>query len=152
MAGSLDENQQLVPISYGDLVRQVTTSGSLEFPEREAMSFGTAGTVGRLLVRQGETVTAGQELARLDPDTAATLAQSVAQAQVDVIAAQEALDELVKPTDLSLAQARQKIASAEFDLQAAGEALDDLLNSTTLSLAQALQKVASAEFALQTAN
>ena len=152
VAGSLDENQQLVPISYGDLVRQVTTSGSLEFPEREAMSFGTAGTVGRLLVRQGETVTAGQELARLDPDTAATLAQSVAQAQVDVIAAQEALDELVKPTDLSLAQARQKIASAEFDLQAAGEALDDLVNSTTLSLAQALQKVASAEFALQTAN
>ena len=109
VGSSLDENQQLIPIAYGDLVRQVTTSGSLEFPERETMSFGTAGTVDRLLVREGETVTAGQELARLDAATAASLAQSAAQAQVDVIAAQEALDELVKPTDLSLTQAQQKI-------------------------------------------
>ena len=122
LTSGLGEDQQLVPIGFGDLVRQVTTSGSLEFPNRNAMSFGTAGTVDRLLVREGQTVTAGQELARLDPATAASLARSAAQAQVDVIAAQEALDQLVSPTALSLAQAQQKVASAEFDLEAANEA------------------------------
>ena len=150
-SSGLGEDQQLIPIGFGDLVRQVTTSGSLEFPNRNSMSFGTAGTVDRLMVREGESVTAGQELARLDTATAASLAQSAAQAQVDVIAAQEALDELLDPTALSLAQAGRNIASAEFDLQTAEKALDDLLNSAALSLAQALHKVASAEFDLQAA-
>ena len=75
-AGSgLEEDQQLVPIGYGDLVRRVTTSGSLEFPNRDGMSFGTAGTVDRVLVKEGDSVTAGQVLARLEAATAAALAQ-----------------------------------------------------------------------------
>lgn len=45
-SSGLGEDQQLIPIGFGDLVRQVTTSGSLEFPERETMSFGTARTRG----------------------------------------------------------------------------------------------------------
>ncbi|PKB71336.1 MAG: hypothetical protein BZY87_05635 [SAR202 cluster bacterium Io17-Chloro-G6] len=150
-SSDLGEGQRLVPIGLGDLVRQVTTSGSLEFPNRVSVSFGSAGTVDQLLVREGENVTAGQTLAMLDAATGASLAQSAAQAQVDVIAAQETLDELLNPPALSLAQAGQAIASAEFDLQTAQKALDDLLNSTTLSLAQALQKIASAEFDLQAA-
>ena len=150
-SSGLEEDQQLIPIGYGDLVRQVTTSGSLEFPNRQTMSFGTAGTVDRLLVRSGQSVTAGQELAKLDAATAANLAQAAAQAQVDVIAAQKALDDLVKPTALSLAQARRKVAGAQFDLQAAEGALDELLDSTALNLAQARQKVASGEFGLQAA-
>ena len=83
----------------------------------------------RVLVREGEAVTAGQELARLDSATAASLAQSAAQAQVDVIAAQEALDELLDPTALSLAQSGRDVASAELDLQTAEKALDDLLST-----------------------
>ncbi|MCI0811361.1 MAG: biotin/lipoyl-binding protein, partial [Chloroflexi bacterium] len=150
-SSGLAEDQQLIPIGFGDLVRQVTTSGSLEFPNRETLSFGTAGKVERLLVRDGQSVTAGQELARLDAATAATLAQSVAQAQVDIITAQKLLDELAIPTELSLAQARRKVAGAEFDLQAAREALDGLLNSAALDLAQARQKVAKAEFDLKAA-
>ena len=124
-SSDLAEDQQLIPIGYGDLVRQVTTSGSLVFANRESMTFGTAGTVDELMVRDGQVVTAGQELARLDATTTASLAQSVAQAQVDLIAAQKALDELVVPTALGLAQAKQTVASAEFDLKAANEALDD---------------------------
>ncbi|MCH8892433.1 MAG: efflux RND transporter periplasmic adaptor subunit [Chloroflexi bacterium] len=150
-SSGLAEDQQLIPIGFGDLVRQVTTSGSLEFPNRETLSFGTAGKVERLLVRDGQSVTAGQELARLDAATAATLAQTVAQAQVDIITAQKLLDELAIPTELSLAQARRKVAGAEFDLQAAREALDGLLNSAALDLAQARQKVAKAEFDLKAA-
>ncbi len=97
-SNGLEEDQQLIPIGFGDLVRQVTTSGSLEFPNRETLTFGTAGKVDQLMVRDGQSVTAGQELARLDSATAAGLAQSVAQAQVDVIAAQkQAIQELSTP-------------------------------------------------------
>ena len=151
-SNGLEEDQQLIPIGYGDLVRQVTTSGSLEFPNRQVLSFGTSGTVEQLLVREGEDVLAGQELAKLDTATVVSLVQSVAQAQVDVIAAQESLDELLTPTNLILAQAQRKVANAEFDLQTAKEAFDDLLNSADLNLAQAQQKVAKAEFDLKAAN
>ena len=150
-SSGLDEGQQLIQINVGDLVRQVSTSGSLEFPNRQTLSFGTAGKVERLLVSDGQSVAAGQELAWLDAATAATLAQSAAQAQVDVNTAQKLLDELISPTALSLAQARQNVASAEFSLQAANEALDELFNSTPLNLAQAQQKVASGDFGLQAA-
>jgi RND family efflux transporter MFP subunit len=151
-SGGLEEDQQLIPIGFGDLVRQVTTSGSLEFPNREILTFGTAGKVDQLIVRDGQSVTAGQELARLDSATAAGLAQSVAQAQVDVIAAQKLFDDLANPTELSLSQARRKVASAEFDLQTAREASNDLSNSAVLDLAQTRQKVAKAEFDLKAAN
>ena len=155
-SNGLEEDQQLIPIGYGDLVRQVTTSGSLEFPNRETMSFGVAGTVDRLLVREGQRVTAGQELARLDAATGASLAQSVAQAQVDVITAQKILDELVNPTALSMAQARQKIAKAEFDLKAANEVLEEAnipfsqeeIKTQEQSVASARLQVQDAEEAL----
>ena len=91
-------------------------------------------------------------MARLDGATTATLAQSVVQAQVDVITAQKLRDESAMPTELSLAQAQRKVASAEFDLQSAREAWDDLLNSAELDLAQARQKVAKAEFDLKAAD
>ena len=31
----LEEDQQIIELDYGDLVRQVTTSGRLEFPNRD---------------------------------------------------------------------------------------------------------------------
>jgi len=151
-SNGLEEDQQLISIGFGDLVRQVTTSGSLEFPNRETLTFGTAGEVDQLMVRDGQSVTAGQELARLDSATEAGLAQSVAQAQVDIIEAQKLFDELANPTALSLSQTRRNVASAEFDLQTAREALDNQLNSVALDLAQAWQRIAKAEFDLKAAN
>ncbi len=63
----LGENQQLFNVAYGDLVNQVSTNGSLIFPEKEALTFGTAGIVTELLVEEGQRVSQGEVLARLDP-------------------------------------------------------------------------------------
>ena len=41
----LDDGQQLVEVRLGDLVNQVTSSGSIVFPNREELTFGVAGTV-----------------------------------------------------------------------------------------------------------
>ena len=46
----LEENQQLIPVKYGDLINEITTNGSLVFPNRETLSFGSPGTVMEILV------------------------------------------------------------------------------------------------------
>ena len=58
--------QRIIPVQYGDLMNQVSTNGSLIFPERETLTFGSAGTVSRVLVKEGQQVTQGQPLAELD--------------------------------------------------------------------------------------
>ena len=69
----LGENQQTVSVQYGDLVKQVSTNGSLVFPIREALTFGTQGTVGDVLAEVGQQVEEGQLLVSLDAATVASL-------------------------------------------------------------------------------
>ncbi len=104
----LADDQQLIPVRYGDLVNQVSTNGNLTFPNRETLTFGSQGTIAEVLVEEGQRVVAGQALAALDGTTLASLNQSVAQARVDLQTAEDALDELKNPSLLALAQARQE--------------------------------------------
>ena len=52
----LEDNQQLIPVRFGNLVNQVTTNGSLVFPNRETLTFGSAGTVVEVLVEESQQV------------------------------------------------------------------------------------------------
>lgn len=119
---SLAENQQLIPVRLGDLVNQVSTNGNVTFPNREELTFGTAGTVEDVLAKVGEEVTQGQLLARLDSTTVSNLNLAVAQAKVDLQAAETSLDELINLAPLVLAQARRTAADAQFKLQEAEDA------------------------------
>ena len=76
----LAENQQVIPAQLGNLVNQVSTSGNLVFPERETLTFGSEGTVIKILVNEGQQVTKGQVLARLDRSAVISLEEAVAQA------------------------------------------------------------------------
>ncbi len=49
-----DEDRQVIQVARGDLVQQVTTSGSLLYPNRYALGFPTQGTVGEVLVEEGQ--------------------------------------------------------------------------------------------------
>ena len=129
----LADNQQLIPVQYGAIVNQVSTNGSVTFPERETLRFGIEGTIGELLVEKGQSIGAGQELARLDAPTIATLEEAVAQAKVDLLDAQEALGTLREPSsqatrNLELAMAEEEVASARFEVQQAQEALEEALD------------------------
>ena len=70
---SLAENQQLIPVQRDNLVNQVSVSGSLVYPNRETLSFGSQGTAEEVLVEEGQRVVEGQPLARLDSATVASL-------------------------------------------------------------------------------
>ena len=133
-ATELAENQQLIPIQYGDIVNQVSTNGNLAFPERETLRFGIKGVIGALLVEEGQLVSLGEELARLDAPTIATLEEAVVQARVDILDAEEALAELLEPPTeatmaLERATAEEQVAAARFQVQVAREALEEALDS-----------------------
>ncbi|MBI4200584.1 MAG: HlyD family efflux transporter periplasmic adaptor subunit [Chloroflexi bacterium] len=121
------ENQQLIPVRYGNLVNQVSTNGSLMFPNRIELTFGTQGTVGELLVQEGTQVKAGEVIARLDAATVASLERAVAQARVNLRNAEEALAKEkapYTPDDVARAQlqvdsAKTSLANAERDLKLA---------------------------------
>ena len=81
-AGStgLQEGQQSIPVQRGDLINQVSTNGSLVFPNKEALRFGSQGTVGQVSVEEGDAVVQGQLLASLDSASKAALERAAAQA------------------------------------------------------------------------
>ena len=53
-------------VARGDLVLSVEVSGNLETPHKVDLSFGTSGMVKEIMVKEGNRVTKGQELAKLD--------------------------------------------------------------------------------------
>jgi len=75
-----------VNVTRGDIVKTVLADGSLEMPNKAYLSFGATGTVQEVLVDEGNNVTKGQVLARLD---APSLESSVEMAELQVEIAQE---------------------------------------------------------------
>ncbi len=57
---------QIATVQRGDIAVDITASGNLELSDKRSLSFGTSGTVGEVLVEEGDSITKGQVLARLD--------------------------------------------------------------------------------------
>ncbi|MEE2656573.1 MAG: HlyD family efflux transporter periplasmic adaptor subunit [Chloroflexota bacterium] len=137
---TLVEGQQFVEVKKGDLTRQVTSNGSIVFPNRQSLFFGSQGTVEEVSVEVGDQVQTGQILARLDDDTLAQLQKDLAQAQVNLQDAADAYALAQEPqNDLELAKARAAIASAEFKLDQSTDALADIQEPVTLTALEELQ-------------
>ena len=150
--GTLEEDQSIIPVQRGDLVNDVSISGTLIYPDREALSFGTPGGVGQVLIEEGQQVQQGQPLVMLDDETIANLEKAVAQARVGLRDAEEALAELVSvASGLDLAQAQAAVADARVSHAVALEALAGVADSYPRSLAQAEVALAGARVALRDA-
>ena len=57
---------QIATVQRGDIAVDITASGNLELSDKRSLSFGTSETVGEVLVEEGDSITKGQVLARLD--------------------------------------------------------------------------------------
>jgi len=148
---ALEEGQQVIVVRTGDLVNEVSTNGSLVYPNRETLTFGIQGTIGEVLVEEGQAVSQGQDLVTLDSATVASLEKAVAQAQVNLDKANEALAKARDPhTALELAKAEAAISSAGLFLKNAEDAVAKL-QPTSQQIAQAEAAVASAGLSLQSA-
>jgi RND family efflux transporter MFP subunit len=103
-----------VNVTRGDIVKTVLVDGSLEMPNKAYLSFGVTGTVTEVLVGEGDNVTKGKVLARLD---AQSLNSSVEMAELQVKIAQNQVE---------AAQAQYEIAQINLDKGVLGESEDVL--------------------------
>ena len=118
----------------------VSATGEI-VPEQEALlSVSAGGVIEDVLVKEGDSVSAGEVLVRLE-GTEQQLA-AVSAAELELANAQYALEALYKDTDLLAAQALQTAETAE-------RALEDL-NNQELQQALAMQAVADAQKAVNT--
>ena len=146
------ETELQVPVRRGNLVNEVSISGSLVYPNREALSFDVEGVIGEIVVEEGDRVNEGQLLARLDRDTVAAMERAAAKARVDVRDAEQALEDAAAPrSTLDFAKAEAAISDALVAYRDAQDAYDDLGVVTDYDLAKAVEKVAAERLALSQA-
>lgn len=105
-----------VLVTRGALIAVVTGSGTITAERSLNLSFQTAGTVADVLVKPGDSVTAGQALVKMD-DRA--LQSKVTDAQAGLAGAQAHLIQLEKgnarPEEIASAQAAVKSAQVAYD-------------------------------------
>ena len=116
---------QVVTVTKGNLNSALSVVGSMEAVQSADLAFEHLSSTTRLVsldIQAGNTVTAGQVLAAVDP---APYRQAVDQATSDLAAAEKTLADLAEPaTALEIAQADLAISQAEYELQSAQDTLD----------------------------
>ncbi|MBU0511218.1 MAG: biotin/lipoyl-binding protein, partial [Chloroflexi bacterium] len=125
----------------GNLTVFASGAGSVVPASEIGVGFDESGTLIEILVNVGDKVKVGEVIARLDTgQSEAEIALSMAQAELNLLNAQQALDEIYASADMEAALTLQAVEDAERDLE-------DLSN-VDLRQAQALQAIAEAEEAL----
>jgi len=131
---------QVVPVRQGNLNSTVSVVGQLEAVQSADLAFERISGTTKLLslaVKPGNTVTATQVVATIDP---ASYQQTLDQAKSDLQAAEKTLADLkTPPTDLEIAQADLAIAKAQVQLQQAKSDLANPDSSDLVSLRNAVQ-------------
>lgn len=122
----------------GDLTVFATGAGEVIPASEGNLGFDETGTLAELLVKVGDQIQDGELIARLETDQSEEeIALALAEAELNVLTAKQALDDIYDSFQIDSAQAL-------LDVEAAEEALADLLNGE-LRQAQALQAVAEAQ-------
>jgi HlyD family secretion protein len=139
-------NLQTTTVSRGSLVASVAASGSLASPQTGNATWQVAGTVGQVLVKVGDVVTADQVLMELNPNKLDT---SLVQAQASLLTDQQTLANLIAPASqadiandqLLIVQDTQAITAAQKALRnalnPAGQSLYDAVSTAQVAVDQA---------------
>jgi RND family efflux transporter MFP subunit len=134
---------QIVAVTQGNLSSSLSVVGELDALQRATMTFERMGSTAKLLtlqVKAGNTVTAGQILATIDP---APYQQALDQVKSDVQAAEEKLADLKTPaTSAETAKAEVAVAQAQANLETAKA---DLAKIQSADLTVLRDAVANAE-------
>lgn len=102
----------------------VSAEGTVVPGESVRLGFKSPGVVETVFVQKGERVEAGTLLARLENKE--QLAAAVAAAEMERVAAQQALDELHRQADLAAAQAAKAVADGRAAVRDAQRRVDNL--------------------------
>jgi HlyD family secretion protein len=135
-----------VPVSRGSLVATASGSGNIAAEQLLNLAFQSSGTVTDILVKEGDTVSAGQTLATLD---ARSLSLQVAAALSSLDSARarlaQAKDGNARPEDMAAARAAVASAQASYDKLTRGANESDINAAmAAVSSAQAAYAAAAA--------
>ena len=131
---------QTAVVSRGSLESTLSASGNTRTGQSATIVWETSGKVGEVTLRAGDLVSEDQVLAALDQST---LSNEMIQARQDLIAAQQALDDLLN-SKLQQAQALQALEDAQKNL-------DSLKQNSAEERSQAQLALANAQEALEDA-
>ena len=137
---STTSSVQTATIERGTLTTTLSSSGNTRSGQSATISWQTSGKVGEVTLEAGDTVTANQELAALDPSSLST---DMITAKQTLITAKQTLDDLIN--------SKTKQAAALQDLENAQKALDDLKTTAAQEAASAQQTLATAKATLEDA-
>ncbi len=113
-----------VPVVVGESALSV--EGKL-LPVRDAsLAFNLGGTIGEVLVAEGQQVQAGEVLARLEQTE--RLASAVAAAELELVNARQGRQALLETAEVSTAAAQQAVAAARDALRDAERYLNNLVS------------------------
>ena len=135
---SSEDTLTTVNVTRGDIVKTVLADGSLVMPNKAYLSFGATGTVEEVLVDEGNNVTEGQVLARLDAPSLessvemAELQVEIAEAQVRAARAQYEKAQDLPGVDEDAAKVSWEIARLNLEIAELG------LESAELNLEKAV--------------
>src|SRR5579859_674696 len=135
-----------VPVSRGLVVLSVTAPGLVVDAGARTVVSPVSGQVEEIGLQPGQAITQGQVLARLG--NRQSFGAAVAAAQLQVLQAQQALDQLRAGAPQAAAEAQQQLAQAQKDLQTDQRQLASL---TQPDVSVYRQQLATAQVALTTA-
>lgn len=142
---------QLLTIRRGDLVNSVSINGTLEYANRERLSFGTSGTIDAVDIEVGGFVSQGDILMSLDDEAIVAANETLQTASVALQDAEDKLEELVNPDEKAISDATLKVLNALQTLTDTEDALADMLEPPDADLAAAELELAKARSELDTA-
>lgn len=123
-AARIAEDLQVEEIEVGSLEASVGATGTVRANQSVLLSWQTTGTVDEVLVDIGDQVQEGEIMATLRQNS---LPQTVILAQADLVAAHNALEDLLEGyEDLAVAQAEKALASAQQRYEDALEYVEDI--------------------------
>ena len=114
--GTVDTNNRTGEVIRGDLVITVSADGKLTLPGKRDLTFATGGTIAEILVEEGDSITEGQVLARLDT--------------VDLKRDLTVQEQAVKSAELA-------VRNAEIDLQRADDDIEAGIENAEINLEKA---------------
>ncbi len=138
-ASALMESIETVTVERGPLVSFIEADGVVRSEQSAILVWEISGEVSQVLAEVGDQVTADQLLAELDQNS---LPAAIILAQVDLISAQQALDDLLN-SQLQGAQAQKAVEDAQ-------QASEDAFNPA-MTQAQAQANIANAQRDLERA-
>src|SRR5258708_8652346 len=136
-----------VTVDKGTVLATITATGSLVPAQTSNLTFDASGIVRQILIEEGQHVEAGQTLGNVDDSSQQS---AVEQAQLNLTAAQSALDKILQPVDAAtIAQAEANVKSAEASYTSKASSANPLDVQTAADKVKQAQS--NADFAAQIA-